>query len=101
MAYWRPDGIEAFETRDGGIEFLITRSQRIRTELVEPQGCVNIVQASRIVRPVVSRVTVFRWIESRKLPAKLVEGEWLIALSDLRRFAKKYGKGWAPQSRYR
>lgn len=101
MAYWRPDGIKALSTRDGGIEFLITRNQRIRTELIEPNGCVNIVQASRIVQPPVSRVAVFKWIESGKLKATMVEGQWLITLSGLRRFANKYGKGWAPSSKYR
>jgi len=98
MAYWRPDGIEAFSTRGGGVQFLITRRGRMHTQIVEPEGCVSVVEASRILRPLRSRVAVQKWIvqgiSGDKLRALKVEGEYRIAVSELRRFANKHGYGW-------
>ena len=95
MAYWRPDGIRAFATRDGGILFLISKKQRIRETMVPPDGCVSIVEAAHILRPVRSRVAVQKWIDKGKLKAIMSGGEYLIALSELRRFASTHGYEWA------
>lgn len=95
MAYWRPDGIQAFSRDDGGIEFLITKDQRMRSQIVPHDGCVSVVEAAHILRPVRSRVAVQKWINSGKLKAIMSGGEYLITLTDLRRFAAKHGYGWA------
>ncbi len=95
MAYWQPDGIRAIAHRDGSIEFLITQDQHMRSQRVPPDGCVSIVEAAHILRPVRSRVAVQKWINKGKLEAIMSGGEWLITLSDLRRFAAKHGYGWA------
>jgi hypothetical protein len=74
-------------------------SRVYRSWEVEPDGCVTISEASRIIQPPVSRVAVFKWIKAKKLKALMVEGEYLITLTDLRRFAAKNGKGWPTSSR--
>ena len=96
MAYYQPDGIKAFALSNGGIEFLVTNRGATHSRVVGPEGCVSLIQASRMLQPPVSRVAVFKWIEKGKLRATMVEGRYLITLTDLRRFAEKYGKGWAP-----
>jgi hypothetical protein len=95
MAYYIPDHIEAHDRGDGGLRMTEWRGSTVyRSWEVEPKGCVTISEASRIIQPPVSRVAVFKWIQSRKLKAIKVEGEWLITVTDLRRFAQRYGKGW-------
>jgi hypothetical protein len=97
MAYYIPDHIEAHDRGDGGLRMTEWRGSRVyRSWEVEPTGCVSLSVASRIIQPPVSRVAVFKWIKKKKLKAFKVEGEYLITLTDLRRFAQKYGKGWPP-----
>lgn len=99
MAYYIPDHIEAFDRGDGGIVLIEWKGRRSRSWEVEPRGCVTLSEASRIVRPVVSRVAVHKWIKTKKLKAYKVEGRFLITLTDLRKFAAKHGHGWAQPSR--
>ena len=96
MAYYIPDHIRAFDRGDGGVVLIEWKGGRARETHIEPDGCVTLSEASRIVQPPVSRVAVFRWIESRKLKAEKIEGEYLIELTDLRKFANQEGKSWAP-----
>lgn len=95
MAYYIPDHIEALARSDGGIVLVEWKGQSRRETHIEPDGCVTMSEASRILQPPVSRVTVHRWIEAGKLKADLVEGEWLIELTALRKFANSEGKAWA------
>jgi hypothetical protein len=98
MAYYIPDHIEAHDRGDGGLRFIEWRASNVRRSWeVEPDGCLTISEASRVIQPPVSRVAVFKWIKKKKLKAYLVEGEYLITVSGLRKFAQKHGKGW-PQS---
>src|SRR5678816_3264717 len=100
MAYYIPDHISAHDRGDGGLRMTEWRGSRVyRSWEVEPDGCVTISEASRIIQPPVSRVAVFKWIKAKKLKALMVEGEYLITLTDLRRFAAKNGKGWPTSSR--
>ena len=70
-------------------------SQVNRSWEIEPDGCVTLSEACRIIQPPVSRVAVHKWITSKKLKAYKIEGRFEITLTDLRRFAQKHGKGWA------
>jgi len=96
MAYYRADGIEAYGKRDGGFLLLITRRGQVFERHVEPDDFVTQIEASRILRPTVSRVAVFKWVQARKLIADDVDGVSMIRLSRLRRFAAKYGYALAP-----
>lgn len=91
MSYYRPDGIEAFATPDGGFELLVTRRGRIYSRTVEPHGFVSQAEAAAILRPTVSRVAVFKWVKSGKLKDDQVDGVSMIRLSRLRQFAAKHG----------
>jgi len=95
MAYYRPDGIEAFSTDDGGFDLLMTRRGRMYTRHVGPEDFVTQIEAGIILRPQVSRVAVFKWIQAKKLKADKVNGVSMIQLPRLRVFAAKYGYGLA------
>ena len=96
MVYYIPDHVKAFDRGDGGVVLVEWKGQHARETHIEPDGCVTLSEASRIVQPPVSRVAVHRWIEAGKLEADMVEGKYLIELTALRRFANKEGKAWAP-----
>lgn len=91
MAYYRPDGIEAFANKDGGFLLLVTRGGREYERHVEPEDFVTQIEASVILRPKVSRVSVFKWVKSGKLKADQVDGISMIQLSRLRKFAAQNG----------
>ena len=95
LAYYRPDGIEAFATHDGGFNLLVTRRGRIYEVHIGPDDFVSQIEASVILRPQVSRVAVFKWVESGKLKADVVDGVSKIRLSRRRQFAAKHGYGLA------
>ncbi len=95
MAYYRPDGIEASAAPDGGFDLLVTRRGRIYESHIGPDDFVTQIEASVIVRPQVSRVAVFKWIESGKLKDDKVDGVSMIRLSRLRKFAAKHGYTFA------
>lgn len=95
MAYYRPDGIEAFAAPDGGFNLLVTRRSRIYERHIGPNDFVSQIEAGVILRPQVSRVAVFKWVESGKLKADLVDGISMIRLSRLRKFASQHGYGFA------
>lgn len=91
MAYYRPDGIEAYRRADGGFSLLVTRRGRTYQRDVEPDDFVTQIEAAAIVRPQVSRVAVFKWVKSGKLKDDQVDGVSMIRLSRLRKFAAKHG----------
>jgi hypothetical protein len=91
MSYYRPDGIEALSTPEGGFELLVTKRGRMYSRIVEPHGFVTQAEAAAIVRPIVSRVAVFKWVKSGKLKDDKVDGVSMIRLSRLRRFVAKHG----------
>ena len=95
MAYYRPDGIEAFAAEDGGFDLLVTRRGRIYQRHIGPEDFVSQIEASVILRPKVSRVAVFKWVESGKLKADIVDGVSMIQLQRLRKFAAKEGYTFA------
>ncbi len=95
MAYYRPDGIEAFATDDGGFDLLITRRGKMYTRHIEPNGFVTQIEAAAILRPQVSRVAVFKWIKGGKLKDDNVDGVSMIRLSRLRKFAARHGYTFA------
>lgn len=97
MVYYIPDHVRAYDRGDGGIVIIEYENQHGRELHINPEGCVTLSEASRIVQPEVSRVAVHRWIESGKLKADKVEGEYLIELTALRKFVNEEGKAWAPQ----
>jgi hypothetical protein len=99
MAYYIPDHIFAEDRGDGGLRFTEWRASTVRRSWeIEPEGCLTISEASRVLQPPVSRVAVFKWIKKKKLKAYKIEGEYLITVSALRKFARKYGKSWAAGS---
>jgi hypothetical protein len=66
MAYYIPDHISAHDRGDGGLRMTEWRGSRVyRSWEVEPDGCVTISEASRIIQPPVSRVAVFKWIKEK------------------------------------
>lgn len=91
VAYHRPEGIEAFATPDGGFELIVTRRGRMYSRFADPHGFVSQAEAAVILRPVVSRVTVFKWVKAGKLKDDKVDGQSMIRLSRLRQFAAKHG----------
>jgi hypothetical protein len=95
VVYYRPDGIEAFATPDGGFDLFVTRRGGIYERHIGPDDFVTQIEAGVILRPAVSRVAVFKWIKSGKLKADLVDGVSRIRLSRLRKFAAKHGYGLA------
>lgn len=97
MVYYIPDHVKAYDRGDGGVVLVEFKGQRSRETHIEPDGCVTLSEASRIVQPPVSRVAVHRWIETGKLEADMVEGKYLIELTALRKFVNSEGKAWAPQ----
>ena len=98
MAYYQPDGIEAYATRDGGFLLLVTKRGRIYERKIGPDGFVTQIEAAAILRPQVSRVAVFKWIKSGKLKDEKVDGVSMIPLDRLRAFAAQRGYGFAPPS---
>jgi hypothetical protein len=96
MVYYIPDHVKAYDRGDGGVVLIEWKGQSSRETHIDADGCVTLSEASRIVQPPVSRVAVYRWIEAGKLKADLVEGEYLIELTALRKFVNKEGKSWAP-----
>ncbi|MBA3645126.1 MAG: hypothetical protein H0W63_03005 [Gemmatimonadaceae bacterium] len=98
MTYYRADGIEAHGTEDGGFLLLVTRRGQIFELPIGPDDFVTQIQASRILRPTVSRVAVYKWVQAGKLKEDIVDGVSMIRVSRLRRFAAKYGYGLAPVS---
>lgn len=98
MTYYRADGIEASATPDGGFLLIITSRGQMFERHIGPDDFVTQIQASRILRPVVSRVAVFKWVKSGKLKDDDVDGVSKIRLSRLRKFAAKYGYALAPPS---
>jgi len=98
LSYAREDGIEAIATPDGGFELLITKRGRLYSTKVEPNGFVTQAEAAAILRPVVSRVAVFKWIKSGKIKDDQVDGISMIRLSRLRQFAAKNGYSLAGPS---
>ena len=99
MTYYRPDGIEAFSTADGGFLLLITKRSRLYERRIEPFGFVTQAEAAAIVRPRVSRVAVHKWVKKAKLKDDIVDGVSMIRVSRLRKFAAKYGYTFAPPER--
>ena len=95
MAYYRPDGIEAFATPDGGFGLLVTRRGRMYQRQIGPDDFISQIEASVILRPTVSRVAVFKWVQSGKLKADIVDGVSMIRVSRLRKFAAQNGYGLA------
>jgi hypothetical protein len=95
MAYSRPDGPEAFATPDGGFVLVITRYGLTYHRAVPSHGLVTQAEAAAILRPVVSRVAVFKWVKDGKLKDDKVNGVSMIRLSRLREFAAKHGYGLA------
>jgi len=91
MAYYRPDGIEAYRKPDGGFGLLVTQRGRTYERVVGPDDFVTQIEAAAIVRPRVSRVAVFKWVQSGKLKDDKVDGVSMIRLSRLRKFAAKHG----------
>ncbi len=98
MAYYRPDGIEAFAAPDGGFDLLVTRRGRVYERHIGPDDFVSQIEASVILRPKVSRVAVFKWVKGGKLKADIVDGVSMIRLSRLRKFATTHGYGLAGPS---
>lgn len=98
MTYYRADGIEAYAKPDGGFLLLVTKRGQMFERHIEPDGFVTQIEASRILRPVVSRIAVFKWIKARKLKDDDVDGVSMIRLSRLRKFAAKYGYALAGPS---
>ncbi len=98
MTYYRADGIEAFGKEDGGFLLLITQRGQIFERHIGPEDFVTQIQASRILRPTVSRVAVFKWIQAGKLKEDIVDGVSMIRVSRLRKFAAKHGYALAPVS---
>lgn len=96
MVYYIPDHVNAYDRGDGGVVFVEFKGQVPRETHIEPDGCVTLSEASRIVQPPVSRVAVHRWIETGKLAAEKVEGKYLIELTALRKFVYSEEKVWAP-----
>jgi len=89
--YARDDGVEAIATPDGGFELLITKRGRLYSTRIEPNGFVTQAEAAAILRPMVSRVAVFKWVKAGKLKDDQVDGVSMIRLSRLRQFAAKHG----------
>lgn len=96
MTYYRPEGIEAHGTRDGGFLLLVTRRSRVYERRVEPDDFVTQIEAAAILRPTVSRVAVHKWVKSGKLKDEKVDGVSMISVQRLRKFASKHGYGLAP-----
>ena len=96
MAYYRPDGMEAFAAEEGGFTLLVTRRGRIYERQIGPDDFVTLIEAGVILRPQVSRVAVYKWVKRGKLKADIVDGINLIRLSRLRKFAAKNGYALAP-----
>ena len=91
MAYYRPDGIEAFAAPDGGFDLLVTRRGRIYERHIGPDDFVTQIEAGVILRPPVSRVAVYKWTKSHKLKDEKVDGVSMIPISRLRKFAARHG----------
>ncbi len=91
MAYYRPDGIEAFAAPDGGYDLAMTRRGRTYGRHVAPDGFVSQIEAGFIVRPQVTRMAVYKWVMSGKLKDEIVKGVSMIRLSRLRSFAAQHG----------
>ena len=91
MAYFRYDGIEAYELPDGGLELIETKDQRITSHRILPGGYITMIEAANILQPPVSRVAVYQWIKSGKLKAHKIEGVMHISVITLRKFAAKHG----------
>lgn len=91
MSYAREDGIQAYARDDGGFELLVTRRNRLYTRTIEPHGFITQAEAAAILRPTVSRVSVFKWVKSGKIKDDTVDGISMIRLSRLRQFAAKHG----------
>lgn len=98
MVYYRPDGIKAFAAPDGGFDLLVTRRGRTYERHIGPDDFVTQIEAGVILRPQVSRVTVYKWVKSHKLKADDVDGISMIRLSRLRAFAAKHGYDLAARS---
>jgi hypothetical protein len=91
VAYYRPDGIEAFAASDGGVDLVLTRRGGTYTRHVGPDGFVSHIEAGLIVRPQVTRMAVYKWVISGKLKADIVNGVSMIRLPRLRAFAARHG----------
>jgi hypothetical protein len=91
VAYYRPDGIEAFATPDGGFDLVLTRRGGTYTRHVGPDGFVSHIEAGLIVRPQVTRMAVYKWVISGKLKADTVNGVSMIRLPRLRAYAARHG----------
>lgn len=96
MAYYQPDGIEAYASDDGGFVLLVTKRGRLYERRIEPHGFVTQIEAAAILRPRVSRVAVFKWIQKGALRDDNVDGVSMIRLSRLRKFAAEHGYTFAP-----
>lgn len=96
MPWYRADGIDAYSQPDGGFLLMVTARGRTFERHIEPDGFVTQIEASRILRPIVSRVAVFKWVKAGKLKDDNVDGVSMIRLSRLRKFAAKYGYLLAP-----
>lgn len=77
---------------------LITRRGQIFERHIGTEDFVPQIQASRILRPTVSRVGVYKWVQAGKLKEDIVDGVSMIRVSRLRKFAAKHGYALAPVS---
>lgn len=101
MTYYRHDGIEAYAAPDGGFTLMVTRGGRVYERQIGPDDFVTQIEASVILRPKVSRVSVFKWVKAGKLKGDLVDGVSRIRLSRLRKFAAQHGFNLAPPFQHR
>jgi hypothetical protein len=68
LAYYRPEGIEAFTSPDNnGFDLMYTRGGRQFNRHVGLNDWVTHIEAGVILRPQVTRVAIYKWVENGRL----------------------------------
>ncbi len=90
MAYYRPEGIEAFTSPDNkGFDLMYTRGGRQFNRHVGRTGWVTHIEAGVILRPQVTRVAIYKWVQNGRLAGGQTEdGTLVINVQDLLRFVE-------------
>jgi hypothetical protein len=91
LSYYRPEGIEAFRSRDGsGFDLMYTRGGRQYNRHVGLNDWVTHIEAGVILRPQVTRVAIYKWVKDTRLAGtKADDGTLVIHVQDLLRFIEK------------